>query len=143
MSRYPFRRVGNALVPASREAAEELRGVADGKHLMVTLKAPRNIRQFNLFWALCEIVAEHSEIYDTKEKAKKGLLFATGHVDTWMDVDGRLHLDPKSIAFESMTQSEFATFFEAAVRVVCQWLGTAPADVRNRAGEMIDGRRAA
>jgi hypothetical protein len=49
-----------------------------------------------------------------------------------MDNDGRVHIDPKSIAFESLSQEDFDPIFRQAVEVVMGWLGAAPKDFADK-----------
>lgn len=143
MARHPFQRRGHALVPVTQDGRDAVNRIAHGAEVMASIQPARNVRQFRLFWALCEILSDNSSDYDTKEKAKKGLLYATGHVDIWFDHAGAMHIDPRSIAFENMKPDEFDDFFRAAVRKICDWLGTAPDEVIERVNDMVDAPRPA
>jgi hypothetical protein len=133
-----FQRIGSTIVPASEDGREALYAIQDGARFVIDIRASRNCRQHALFWALCQVLADNHDVYDTKEKAKRGLLIATGNVVTWMDHLGILHIDPRSIAFENMEQAEFNAFFQLAVAKICEWLGNAPDEIRKRVAEMTD-----
>lgn len=137
MSQHPFRRVGGALVPTSPEAREALESVKDGKEVMASIRAARNIRQHHLFWAVVGIVAENEG--RSKDDIKDWLCYATNYVQHYFDPYGRLHIVPKSIAVESMPQDEFNRFFNAAIMKVCERIGSAPDEVRARVYELLDG----
>lgn len=137
MSKGVFRRVGDTLVPASEEGTAALRAVPEGKTCMAEIRASRSPRQHALFWKLCTMVSEASD--QTKENVKRNLLLEMGYADIWLDRKGRMHVEPKSIAWESMEQAEFNSFFQAAIRKIAEWLGSAPADVQRRFDEMVYG----
>ena len=133
-----FQRRGAAIVPVSDEGREALLAIRDGEEFEADIKTSRNLRQLRLFFAMCKLLADNSEVYDTKEKAKRGLLIATGNVITWMDHLGILHIDPESISFAAMEQGKFNQFFQLAVAKICEWLGNAPKEVTDRLYQMVD-----
>lgn len=136
MSRLPFKRQGNAFVPTTQDGRDAVNSVAHGADVMVSFTKARNIRQFRLFWALCEIVADHFEV--TKEAAKEELCTRTGHVEPVFYSDGSMRLRPKSIAFENMPQDMFDPFFRLAISKVIDWLGSAPQEVIDHVFSLID-----
>ena len=129
------------LTPTDDEAWEALRAHKVGAEVLCEPKGARNPKQLRLFWALCAVVAENDEHYDTKEKAKEGILRALHHIHTFLDRDGNLHVSTKSIAFESMKQAEFNVLFNDAINLICQWLGTQPKDVRDHVYQMVADKR--
>lgn len=133
-----FRRSGMTLVPTSDEAKEALLGVKDGSQCVGEIRGARNPEQHKLFWALCQLVAEADN--DTKENVKKWLCVKTNNVDVWFEPNGKMHVDPASIAYESLPQAEFNQLFQAAVHVIAERLGCKAADVRRRFEEMIAPR---
>lgn len=136
-----WRRVGNAAVPADENALAALHAHKDGSEFLAETKAPRNLKQLKLFWALCNVVAENDTTYNTKEKAKEQLLMDLRYVDCFFHKDGTMHVRTKSIAFESMEQAVFNELFQNAVVLVCQWIGTKPKEVIDRVNDMIADRR--
>jgi hypothetical protein len=104
MAKGIWRRQGNVAVPVGATSMEFLQGVKEGAEFIAETRGARNVRQLNMWWALCELVAENDADYETREKASDGLKLALKHVDTFLDRTGRLHIWPKSIAFESLTQ---------------------------------------
>ena len=130
-----FRREGMRLVPDSDEAKEALLAVKDGHKCIGEIRSPRNVDQHRLFFALCQLVAEADD--DEKYNVKKWLCIATNHVDVWFEKSGKMHVDPASIAFESMPQAEFNEFFQSAVHHVAERLGCSSAEIRQRFNEMV------
>jgi len=117
------RRTFSGFVACDEQAAEEFRRVPVGKPVYIEIKAARNPRQHRLLFALLGVIAEAGDFPST-DAALIALKLATGHVDhVHVDKDGTMCLVPKSISYASMAQTEFAAWFETAVRVVVQrWL---------------------
>lgn len=141
MTKTIWRTTDTGLIPTDDDSWDALRAHGSGKEVMVEIKGARNLKQLRLFWALCTVVAENDEHYDTKEKAKRGILRALHHVDTFVDRDGNLHIIEKSIAFESMTQADFNPLFNDAINLVCQWTGSQPKAIRDHIFEMVADKR--
>lgn len=138
-----FRRVGMTAVPAGNEAREALMAIRDGAKFMADFRGARNPEQHELFWTLCTIVGE--AVDEPKDNVKRWLLHKLGYVETWFDLDGRMHVETKSIAWESMEQAEFNRFFQAAIPLMAEKLDCAPRHVLDRFNELVDPphRRAA
>ena len=62
-----MRRKGETLIPASRESAEALARVPEGKTLMVKIEKKRSLPQLQLYWGILQHVAESSQ-WETKER---------------------------------------------------------------------------
>jgi hypothetical protein len=122
-----FRRTASGLMPDDDPAREELRRLKIGQLVFVEIKAARNLRQHKYLFALLRLMVDHG-VYPTTDAALTALKIATGHVDRLVIKDtGDVHLIPKSISFASMRQSEFAEWFDAALKVVAtRWLEVAP-----------------
>lgn len=136
-----WRVTSTGLVPTDDEAWEALRAHKMGSEVMAEPKGARNPKQLRLFWALCTVVAENDDHYTTKEAAKEGILRALGHVNYFMDRDGGAHISVKSIAFESMTQADFNTLFDNAIKLVCQWTGNQPKEIQDHVNQMVADKR--
>ncbi len=136
-----WRREGNTAVPVGAASLEFLQSRKDGSEFIADTNGARNPKQLNMWWALCQLVAENDTTYDTREKASNGLKRALHHVETFLDRTGKLHIEPKSIAFESMTQEEWAPLFKAAIEQVALWLGNSPKEVQDRFNEITADKR--
>jgi hypothetical protein len=141
MAKGVWRRQGDVAVPVGNVSREFLMAIKDGAEFIAETRGARNVKQLNMWWALCGLLADNDRDYETKEKASDGLKLALKHVDTFLDRQGKLHIWPKSISFESLTQEEFNPLFNAALHKVAEWLGSAPADVRKRFDEITADRR--
>lgn len=141
MARTIWRVTETGLIPTDEESWEALRSFKVGQEVMAEPKGARNPKQLRLFWALCSIVAENDENYDTKDKARQGIMRALHCVDSFLDRDGNLHVWAKSIAFESMPQVEFSNFLTDAINVICRWTGNQPKEVRDQIHQMVADKR--
>ncbi len=139
MTKTILRRVGMSLVPADADSIEVLQGFRDGAELIGDLRGARNIEQLRLFWALVGIVSESSDL--PKEVIKRDAAIALGFTETWVGIDGQLHIDPASIAVESMTQAVFDQFFRRAVEKMATWINADHKDLLLRFNELAADRR--
>lgn len=94
---------------------------------MVTVTQPRNVRQHRLLFALLGLVMDNLPLdqrgrFPSKDKLLDAIKIGTGHTETVIGLDGRAHLKPRSIAFDTMDQSEFGEFFRAAVEVIREYV---------------------
>lgn len=141
MSKGVWKRVNQTLVPVSAEAKESLMAVKDDAKCVADVRGTRNADQHRLYFALCQLCADATD--STKDGVRKWLAYRLGHVETWFDLDGRMHIDPKSIAYESLAQAEFHALFQASVHLIAERLGSAPAEVQARFDDLVSGKRAA
>lgn len=144
MAKGIWRKEGKGAVPVGAASIEYFEALKDGDEFIAETRGARNLKQLKLWWALCQLVVEagyNSEVWHHREQVSKAIKFATKHVDHWCDNDGRLHIDPKSIAFESLSQEDFDPIFRQALEVVLGWLGAAPKDMADRFFEMTADKR--
>lgn len=123
MAKFPCIRKGKSLVPTTQDGRDEVNRLSSDAEVMVSVTPARNARQFRLFWALCEVIADNSEIYNTKRKASDALLYFTSNVDIFINHLGQMMVVPKSLAWENMKPEEFEAFFQDAKPVLFKLLG--------------------
>lgn len=134
---------GKALVPADRQSEALLAKVKSGRMVMVKTKTARNPKQHRLLWALAERIADNVERFDDADHVIHELKLNTGHVQRrQIRVPGLGILFqewPKSIAYESMPQEEFAVWFEKVLAYVASdiWPGLSTQEIRNEIAEML------
>lgn len=135
-----WRRVGNTAVPADARSLRFLQARKEGIAFVADTNGARNPKQLALWWCLCQLVCEAEDL-PSDEKLSDDLKITLGHCDTYVHRNGSEYIKPRSIAFESMSQEEFNELFQAALRVIAGWLGSAPADIQRRFDEMISDKR--
>ena len=133
------------LVPTNEAADDALRAISNGKIVEVTIKQPRNPRRLRLYWALCNLVCENSDRFESREQVSDHLKIALGHCDTFVTGKGQVGYVPKSISFAKLSEADFVQFFDRAVNAVCKHFlqGSHPKEVHDVLFEMIGGRDAA
>lgn len=139
MTKTILRRVGHTLLPADEDSLAVILGFKDGAELIGDLRGARNIEQLKLFWALAGIVAESMDL--PKATIKKDAAIGLGFTDTWMDINSVIHIDPASIAVESMTQATFDQFFQKAVNLMATWIHADHKDLMRRFNELAADKR--
>ncbi|WP_293880508.1 hypothetical protein [Sphingomonas sp.] len=139
MTKVIFRRDGDVAVPADEDSLAALRGFKDGAEFLGIIRGARNLEQLKLFWVLVGIVAESTD--RAKTSIKHDAAIATKFVEYHCDYDGKVHVIPKSIAVESMTQADFDQFFTKAVEVMAGWIGAEHKDLMRRFNEAAADKR--
>lgn len=114
----PMRREGAHLVPVDAVAAEMLAEVPTNTGVMVTVKVPRNLRQFRLAWALADIVSKSVDFLADRESAMDWLKIKARHVRMIHDpLRNVTAIVPKSISFASLDQAGFARVLNRMIYV--------------------------
>lgn len=114
----PMRREGASLVPVDAVAAEMLAEVPTNTGVMVTVKVPRNLRQFRLAWALADIVSKSVDWLPDRESSMDWLKIKARHVRMIHDpLRNVTAIVPKSIAFASLDQAGFARVLNRMIYV--------------------------
>jgi hypothetical protein len=129
------RRIGGALWPVDEESKKLARRLPAKKPVAIRLVAERSREQLALYWQVLGRVVDATGRWHTPEELHLALKIATGRVGTVHLLDGRAVLVPASTAFDQMTQDEFQSYFDAAMRIVTdeimggvpleEWLGHA------------------
>jgi hypothetical protein len=148
MTSYLYCRVvetskGKALVPDDRQSEAMLGVVKIGRRVMVKTKTARNPKQHRLLWALAAKIADNCERFQDAEHVVHELKIQTGHVERrQINVPGLgmvFQEWPKSIAYESMSQEDFANWFERVLAYVSKsiWPGISSDEIRKELAEML------
>ena len=135
-----MRRDGAKLVPMNQLAEDDLLTVPTSKDLLVTIKTPRNLAQFNLGWALAQKCSDACDWLHDKSDAMAWLLIRARHVKYITDPrTGKVEIIPKSIALGSMKQDQFDRLFKRLTYIVLTEIipGVSEATLRAELLEMI------
>jgi hypothetical protein len=112
------RKAGNTLKPVDEAGFKVLGRIKQGDAVWVDVTRPRNLRQFQLYWALMQIVADNSDYYDSKEQVSDMMKVATGHTSTFIDHHGQIWHELKSISFDNMDQDTFNAYFDRCIDII-------------------------
>lgn len=131
-----------ALRPADDLAEQAFAKIKQGATVTIEVKAPRNVRQHRLLFAILKVILDNTELFPDTTTALTALKIGTGHADVipWVTPDGQsgTAVMPRSIAFENMDGSAFSEWFDRAIRLVSErWLHIAPDALRAEIEEMV------
>lgn len=135
-------REGTHLVPVDNIAAEELMAYPRERGLLVTIKTPRNPRQFRLAWALASVIADAIDWLHDRDDAMDWLKIKCRHVKYITDPKtGEVAIIPKSIAFASLSQDAFNRLFNRMIFVTTSEIipGLTEKSLRAELLEMVGG----
>ena len=117
----------------------KLETMKEGTWLRFEWSSPRNGKHHRKLMALLELIAENSEVWDTKDKALIAVKLVAGHFDLCVNpLTGEIQQVAKSIDFESMDQEAFEAFYKAAIDgVINSLLPQMDQETADRLQEMI------
>lgn len=109
-------------IPKSTAAREFHAKTKLGQTVELKGRRPRNPAHHRKLFALLGLLVDNTEIFASTDDALIALKAALGH-GRWVKIEGttRELFYPDSIAFDAMSQDEFADFYEAAVSAVRRW----------------------
>lgn len=140
MSRIILEKRGNVLAATDDESIAALARIKDGTEVYADVVRARNTRQHRLFFALANLVAESMDL--PVDTVRKDALINLGFTETWMGIDGRIHVEAKSLKFlGGMTQDEFDAFMQKAVFLMAGWIGAEHKDLLARYNELAADKR--
>ncbi len=135
-----MRREGFHLVAVDQMGADDLQLIPSGKDLMITIRSPRNLRQFRLAWALATKVHEACDWLPDKESSMEWLKIKARHVKYLQDPRTKMvAIVPKSIAFASLSQDAFKRVFDRMVYITTTEIipGLKESDLRREIENMV------
>lgn len=103
---------------------ENLKYLASGEIHACELKRERNLKQHNMYFALCALVADNTDNFNSKDEVDYYIRIKCGLVDFQIICEDKTIVKPKSLQFAKMSQEKFEYFFDKALQVMCNILGT-------------------
>ncbi|WP_149313497.1 hypothetical protein [Methylobacterium sp. P1-11] len=120
-----FIKRGTSLWAADMHADDFLRGIKDGSEVLVTIRRPRSVQHHRKLFALFAVVLEQTDRWADSTMLLEDLKLATGLFETRVSaLTGMPYPVPASISFAAMSQDRFAAWYEKAIRVLSEHLGT-------------------
>lgn len=140
MSRIILKKQDGKLVATDDESVAALLRIKDGTEVYADIVRARNTKQHRLFFTLAGIVAESLDL--DVDVVRKDALIRLGFTDSWKDLDGRTHIEAKSMKFISgMKQEEFDAFMQKAVFLMAGWIDADHKDLMRRYNELAADKR--
>jgi hypothetical protein len=134
-----MRKSVGCLVPADALGMDVLAPVADNAMLTVRATYPRNPGHHRKFFLLLNEVFHSQDQFATLESLLDAIKVALGYCDQFTGMRGETITVPKSISFASMGQDAFQTFYDRAVKLICEKVlpGTKSSDLENRVFQIL------
>ena len=138
-------RFGSTLcfIPMDDDGFEIARvALKSGKPVMIAVHTARNPRHHRLLFAVFKKITEAGVVDWGQDQFLDWAKSAAGLIEQWWDCNGRVQYRPKSIAFESMPQDQFARFFDRVIfQIFARLIGEAEGwqAFRDEIVEMVDG----
>lgn len=133
-------KTSSGLAPADAEAEEVVRKWKVGHSISLTYAPARNPKFHRMVFAIAQSVIDNApedSYWNGKEAYSfiKAVELTHGFTDEMMDCNGEVHLVPKSIAFESMDESEFKRIFDALITEAARVLGITEGELLEQLAE--------
>ena len=99
-------------------SAESIDNIKEGETVTCSIRRSRNPAHHRKLFALLNVVFQNQRVYATVQDLLAALKIATGLFETGLTVDRIPYVQPKSISFASMCQSEFEQTYDKMVDVI-------------------------
>lgn len=127
----------HGLVPVDEQGEAMLAKWKRGDAVMVDVRRPRNPYHHRLMFAVAKLVVENSEHYSSVEQFIEDAKFYAGHVERHVTWTGKAHWRTKSISFASMSQDDFAPFFDKTIELACKVLSIDAPTMLDEVNQMV------
>ena len=117
------------IVPFDQESKELLSNFKRNQPLVGDLHGTnkeRSVIQLNLYWKACEVFAENTTEFETKQKADWWARNTLSFFDpeyTFVAQDGTVNFKCRSISFKNLKHIEACDYFNRAYAVMSEYLG--------------------
>ena len=143
------RTLDGRLIAADAESQEAIYELPMHRVIKAVVSLPRNYKRLKWWWKLCEIVAENSERYESRDAVSDMLKLKMGHFRTIV-VPGKkpgewvTQYVPKSIAFGKLEEPDFKALCNKAVEICALFvLGCESEELDDAVSAFFEGRQAA
>ena len=125
---FVVKRQGPILTPASESDKEILDKVKPGQDLRIEFKRVRNLKFHRKWFALARFAFDYwePEIPDFHghtpaknfDRFRKDLIILAGYYDVTYQINDKVRVEAKSIAFENMAEEDFEQLYSKTIDVV-------------------------
>lgn len=132
-----------ALIPDNRISEDTLAKVWLGRTVSVVTETARNYDQLKLLYAIAKKITENTERFTDKDHVIREIKLNTGHVEReQINIPGLgivFREWPASIAYESMTQEEWAPWLDKALAYIRSdiWPGMPEGQIKDEITAML------
>jgi hypothetical protein len=119
MAKLNLRRTLAGFAAADEESADAIKRYPLGGVFRADVVKPRDHKNNNRWWKLCELVRDNTEGYASKEQVSDHIKILCGHTTTvGSKATGELYHLPNSISFSALDEIEFYTVWKRAIQAV-------------------------
>jgi hexokinase len=98
----------------------------------VRVTRPRNLKHHRKFFAILRLVLDNTSKWYNEKELLTAIKFSMGYTINIKTFDNVSLIEvPKSINFETMNQSDFENFYNAALKILAVEIGTTPDEIEN------------
>lgn len=130
-----LQKISNGFMPvADMNEPGVLDGIRAGDILLMEWKKPRDIIRHRKYFALLNLAYENWQPPEVSynnvpaeksfERFRNDITCGVGYYDVVVSIKGEVRVEPKSIAFSSMGEEEFYTFYNKVVNFILQQVMT-------------------
>lgn len=110
-----------ALKPADAQAEKYLTRVPFGESVVCKVNRPRNPGLHRKFFSLLSLVFENQERYSDFQTFRHEIVMRAGYFQEHHHLTGKVSYVAKSLAYESMDESEFEEVYDKVCGVIIQY----------------------
>ena len=116
------------LVPINEGERKKLEAIKVGEGVRVKLTRVRNYEFLKKYFALLNLAYDYWEPPENLvgeknfERFRKDVIILAGFYEQYVRVDGSTRVEPKSIAFGSMSEDEFAELYTKTIDALVQYV---------------------
>ncbi len=110
------------LVPSLPQDEEYFESIPSGEILAFDFRKPRNAKFHNKYFAMLNVVVQHTETWENVDQLREIVLIATGHcVTVWDPMKGRFHHVAKSINWAQLDDVKFNRIYQDSLTIIMQY----------------------
>lgn len=139
-SKIIVRRIGSSLHPVGAESIAAVERLKSSQSYVVTVRKSRNPDFLRRYWSICAVAADFGDEWDDREDVDHWVRMQI----PWMreqytaEDDGTVIVRLRSISCDDMDETEFDKFYERAMELISEKIGT---DVETLATEAWNRER--
>jgi len=121
--------VSGKIIPLYDSDYEAFKKCRKNTDLHFEVKQQRNYKFHRKFFALINMVFENQEVFTNINTLRKELTIESGYYTEYVDFQGVVQREAKSISFSSMDDMEFSDLFSKFIDTVIRVMGWNGADI--------------
>ncbi|WP_435416296.1 DUF1367 family protein [Polaribacter aestuariivivens] len=129
MKVFIVKQLNNSFKVAYNSDYDKIKKIKVDEIYQCEIKQPRNLKFHRKFFSLINMLFENQERYSNVERLRKDLIIEAGFYDEWVDLQGEIKQEAKSISFASMTEEDFGNLYSKVIDVIVQYFNFNKQDI--------------